>query len=48
MSEGWSVLIRPSNTEPLIRIYVESVKDDVEKIAGIYENKILSTMRSGN
>lgn len=48
MREGWSVLIRPSNTEPLIRIYVESVKDDVEKIAGIYENKILSTMRSEN
>lgn len=46
--EGHSVLIRPSNTEPLIRIYVESVKDDVKEIAGKYESMILSAMRSGN
>jgi phosphomannomutase len=48
MGEGHTVLIRPSNTEPLIRIYVESVKDDVKEIAGMYENMILSAMRSGN
>ncbi len=44
--EDQSILIRPSNTEPLIRLYVESIEDDVKDVADKFEDLILNAMRS--
>lgn len=38
--EDYSVLIRPSNTEPLIRLYIETTGRDLKELADRYESKI--------
>ncbi|MCJ7445367.1 MAG: phosphoglucomutase, partial [Methanotrichaceae archaeon] len=38
--ENYSVLIRPSNTEPLIRLYIETTGKDLKELADRYESII--------
>jgi phosphomannomutase len=45
-AEGYSVLIRPSNTEPLIRLYVETTGEDPRELAARYVAMIKGAMRS--
>lgn len=49
-TESYSILIRPSNTEPLIRLYVETTGDDmdelVDKFEGIIKNAVTKTAKS--
>jgi len=35
-TEGHSALIRPSNTEPIIRLYIETVGDDMAELEERY------------
>jgi phosphomannomutase len=35
-TDSYSVLIRPSNTEPLIRLYIETMRDDLKELAEQY------------
>jgi len=44
-SEDYSVLIRPSNTEPLIRLYVETTKGDGEELVNRFEGFIKGALR---
>jgi len=39
-TESYSVLIRPSNTEPVVRLYVEATSGDIEQIEKRYEELI--------
>jgi len=39
-TESYSVLIRPSNTEPVLRLYVEAISGDIEQIEKRYEELI--------
>jgi len=43
-TESHSILIRPSNTEPLIRLYVETTGSDLKELSDKYENIIRKTM----
>jgi phosphomannomutase/phosphoglucomutase len=43
--ESYSILIRPSNTEPLIRLYIETTGRDLEDLAGKYENIIRDALK---
>jgi phosphomannomutase / phosphoglucomutase len=42
--ESYSILIRPSNTEPLIRLYVETAGSDLKILAEKYEKIIRDAM----
>ena len=44
-TETYSVLIRPSNTEPLVRLYVESIGDDIEDLLDRHERLIKDAMK---
>jgi phosphomannomutase/phosphoglucomutase len=39
-TESYSVLIRPSNTEPLIRLYIEAVGMDIEELEERFEGLV--------
>lgn len=45
-TEGYSILIRPSNTEPIIRLYVETTGSDLKGLTEKYEAIIGDTMKS--
>ena len=44
-TEDYAVLVRPSNTEPMIRIYAEARRGDVRAILAEYEAQVLAAMR---
>jgi len=44
-TESYSVLIRPSNTEPLIRLYVETAGDDVDELIKRFEGFIKGALK---
>lgn len=44
-TEGYSILIRPSNTEPILRLYIETVGDDMKQLEERYEAIIHSSVR---
>jgi phosphomannomutase/phosphoglucomutase len=43
--ESYCILIRPSNTEPLIRLYVETVGSDLKDLAEKYEKIIRESIK---
>lgn len=43
--EDYSVLIRPSNTQPLIRLYVETAGTDVDELVRRFEGLVKGAMR---
>jgi phosphomannomutase len=45
VTESYSVLIRPSNTEPLIRLYIETMANDLKDLTDRYEKIIRSVLR---
>jgi len=45
VTESYSVLIRPSNTEPLIRLYVETTKDDMVDLIKKFEGLIAKAVK---
>jgi phosphomannomutase/phosphoglucomutase len=45
-TESYSILIRPSNTEPLIRLYVETTGHDLKDLVEKYEKIIRDSMKS--
>ncbi|MEA2045024.1 MAG: phosphoglucomutase [Euryarchaeota archaeon] len=45
-TDSYSVLIRPSNTEPMIRLYLETTKDDLDELTQRYEGQIRSVMKT--
>jgi len=36
-TDSYSILIRPSNTEPILRLYIEAVGDDMLELEEKYE-----------
>ena len=44
-TEDYAVLIRPSNTEPMIRLYAEARRGDVRALLDEYERIVLEAMR---
>jgi phosphomannomutase/phosphoglucomutase len=44
-NEGHSILIRPSNTEPIIRLYVETTGSDIKELEEKYEAIIRNAMK---
>ncbi|NLX49522.1 MAG: phosphoglucomutase [Methanospirillum sp.] len=45
-TDDYAVLIRPSNTEPLIRVYAETRSGDVQTLLREYEALVLGAMRA--
>lgn len=45
-TEGYSILIRPSNTEPIIRLYVETTGKDLKELTEKYEAMIRDAMKA--
>ncbi len=44
-TEDYAVLVRPSNTEPMIRLYAEAKRGDVRTLLDEYERIVLDAMR---
>jgi phosphomannomutase len=44
-TDDYAVLVRPSNTEPLLRIYAEAKRGDVGAVLKEYEDLVLAAMR---
>jgi phosphomannomutase len=44
-TDSYSILIRPSNTEPILRLYIETAGDDMERLEERYENIIRQAMK---
>ena len=44
-TESYSVLIRPSNTEPIIRLYIETTRDDMAELEEHYMGLIRKAMK---
>ncbi len=44
-TEDYAVLVRPSNTEPIIRVYAEARRGDVNAILKEYEAHVLAAMQ---
>jgi phosphomannomutase / phosphoglucomutase len=44
LTESYSVLIRPSNTEPLIRLYIETTANDLKDLTDRFEKIIRSAL----
>jgi len=44
MTDSYSVLIRPSNTEPILRLYIETAGEDIEEVEERYEGLIHKAM----
>lgn len=45
-TDSYSVLIRPSNTEPIIRLYIETTKNDMKELEEQYQKIIRQTMKA--
>jgi len=45
-TDSYSVLIRPSNTEPIIRLYIETTKEDMKELEEKYEGAIRQAMKA--
>jgi phosphomannomutase len=45
-TSGYSILIRPSNTEPIIRLYVETTGNDMNELTERYEKIIRDAMKA--
>lgn len=45
-TESYSILIRPSNTEPLLRLYVETTRDDLKELTERFEAIIREAMKA--
>lgn len=45
-TSGYSILIRPSNTEPIVRLYVETTGKDLRELTEKYEAIIRDAMKS--
>lgn len=45
-TDSYSVLIRPSNTEPIIRLYIETTKNDMKELEEQYQNIIRQAMKA--
>ena len=45
-TESYSVLIRPSNTEPIIRLYIETTKGDMKELEEQYKKIIHQAMKA--
>lgn len=45
-TDSYSVLIRPSNTEPLLRLYIETAGGDLKGLADRYEHMIKDAMKA--
>ena len=45
-TDSYSVLIRPSNTEPIIRLYIETTKEDMKELEDQYNNIIHQAMKA--
>ena len=45
-TDSYSVLIRPSNTEPILRLYIETAGDDMAKLDERYEKIIRQAMKA--
>ncbi len=45
-TDSYSVLIRPSNTEPIIRLYIETTKGDMKELEDQYNNIIHQAMKA--
>ena len=45
-TEDYAVLVRPSNTEPKIRLYVEAKQGDVNALKEEYEHLVRDAMRA--
>ena len=44
-TEDYAVLMRPSNTEPMIRVYAEARRGDVNALLTEYEAHVLAAMK---
>jgi phosphomannomutase/phosphoglucomutase len=45
-TDSYSVLIRPSNTEPILRLYIEAFGGDLSDLANRYERMIKDAMKA--
>ena len=45
-TESYSVLIRPSNTEPIIRLYIETTRGDMKELEEQYKKIIHQAMKA--
>ena len=45
-TESYSILIRPSNTEPIIRLYIETTKGDMKELEEQYKKIIHQAMKA--
>ncbi len=45
-TDSYSVLIRPSNTEPIIRLYIETTKEDMKELEEKYKGAIRQAMKA--
>ena len=45
-TETYSILIRPSNTEPLIRLYIETTGNDLKSLEDRFEGYIVEAIKS--
>lgn len=45
-TESYSILIRPSNTEPILRLYVETIGNDLNDLVNRYEDIIKKAMKA--
>jgi phosphomannomutase len=46
ITDSYSVLIRPSNTEPILRLYIEAFGGDMSDLANRYERMIKDAMKA--
>jgi phosphomannomutase len=45
-TESYSILIRPSNTEPLLRLYIETTGQDMGELEKRYDLIVQAAMKS--
>ncbi len=45
-TDTYSVLIRPSNTEPIIRLYIETTREDIKELEEQYKKVIRQAMKT--
>jgi phosphomannomutase len=45
-TDSYNVLIRPSNTEPLIRLYIETTANNLKELSEKYESILKGAMKA--